>query len=71
MWRFKRRRRTDRIEQTGAATAYPHHGGAYLSRAAAADRPSWDGPTLIPSTSPLMTHGQMHRAVGVNSHSAR
>ncbi|TDC27652.1 hypothetical protein E1211_28955 [Micromonospora sp. 15K316] len=71
MWRFRRRRRNGRTYQVGPATVYPHRGGAYLSREAAADRPSWDRPTLIPNLSPLMTPGQMYRAAGVNSRSDR
>lgn len=61
VWPFKRRRQ-DRIDQTGAATVYPHHGGAYASREAAGARPAWDDPTVILMASPLMTLGQARRA---------
>ncbi|MFG2059648.1 hypothetical protein ACGFI9_37120 [Micromonospora sp. NPDC048930] len=61
--RFWRRRRPDQqVDQTGPATVYPHHGGAYLSERAA--RPDWNGPTLIPTVSPLVTPGQMKRGGG-------
>ncbi|MFU8851612.1 hypothetical protein ACNAW0_11615 [Micromonospora sp. SL1-18] len=70
VWRFKQQRQ-GRIDQTGAATVYPHRGGAYASCEAAADRPAWDGPTIIPSISPLLTLGQIRRASDVKSRGTR
>lgn len=53
------RRPAPPIDQTGPATAYPHHAGAYGTTTG---RPDWNGPTYILMTSPLMTLGQRYRA---------
>ncbi|OKI58179.1 hypothetical protein [Micromonospora sp. CB01531] len=56
------------VDQSGAATAYPHRGGAYLSRRSAGPeaRQSWaNAPTAVyPQQRPLMTPGQLSRGHG-------
>ncbi|MEV0212790.1 hypothetical protein [Micromonospora sp. NPDC050695] len=59
---FRRRRRPVQLDQTGPATCYPQRAGAHP----APDRPTWDGPTLITTLSPLMTPGQLRRSAGGN-----
>lgn len=63
-WRFWRRRPA-RLDATGPATVYGHHGGAYRPDAPGRQvRPGWDDPTIILMTGPLMTPGQAYRSAG-------
>lgn len=71
MWPCKRRRKPPvPLDATGPATMYPHRGGAQPNLATAdpaeepVPDPTWNGPTLIPTVSPLMTPGQIRRSAG-------
>lgn len=69
-WRWKRARRsTESIDQTGAATAYPHRAGAHAparADAPAVRLPSWatEPTAAYPEQGPLMTPGQEARGHG-------
>ncbi|MEU8329799.1 hypothetical protein [Micromonospora sp. NPDC048839] len=58
-FRRRRRRQPPQLDQTGPATCYTGRVGAHP-----AERPSWAGPTLITTVSPLMTPGQQRRGGG-------